>query len=83
LCQIDLTIATLADLGQNLKVVLTQAGATLAKMGTLATQILEQGWLVIINRGRRRIGVGGPKLGIAGLAVVNITKQVKVMVEKV
>jgi hypothetical protein len=37
LSQIDLSIATLADLGQNLEVVLTQTGATLAKMSTLAT----------------------------------------------
>ena len=81
--QVNLTVSTLANLGQQLEIMLAQTGATLAQMSTLSTEILEQCRLVFVGRGFRWFGVGSTKLGLAGLAVMDIAEEVKIVVEEV
>jgi hypothetical protein len=81
--EIDLAIAALADLGEDLEIALTEAGATLAKVCALATEVFEECGLVFFVRCGWGVGVGGFELGVAGLAVVDVAEKVKVVVEEV
>lgn len=83
LCQIHLSIATLADLRQDLEVVLAQTGPTLAQMRPFAAQVFEQRGLVFFGGCGGRIGIGGLELVVAGLAVVDVAEEVEVVVEEV
>lgn len=65
--QIHLSIATLADLSQNLEVTLAETCATLAQMGTFATEVFKEGGFVLFFWNSGRIGIGGFELGMAGL----------------
>lgn len=62
---------------------LAEAGATLAQMRALATEIFAQGGFVFFNRGVWRIGVCGSKLRMTILTVMDVAEEVKVMVEEV
>lgn len=55
--QIDLSIASLTDLSEDLEVALPQARPSLAQIGALTTEILCKGIIVLCLRclGRRRI----------------------------
>lgn len=62
LCEEDLAIAALANLGQNLEVALLQSDATLAKVGSLSTGILGPQLSVafLVSGGRcRDVGLEG------------------------
>lgn len=52
-------------------------------MSTFTTEVFEKRRLVFLRRGFRWFGVGSSELGLTGLAVMNITEEVKVMVEEV
>lgn len=62
---------------------LTETRATLAQMGALATEILEQSGLILFDRRVGWLGVRGAELGMAVLTVVNVAKEVKVMIEEI
>lgn len=81
--QIDLAITTLADLRQDLKVVLAETRATLAQMSALATEIFAECGFVFFDRSIGRVGVCGPELGLAVPTVMNVAKEIKIVVEEV
>lgn len=62
---------------------MVKSRSPLSKMSALPSQILLEGDFVLdVGRGWRG-GICGSKLRSAGLAVMNITQQVKVMIEKI
>lgn len=83
LSQKHLTIATLSDLCEDLKVALSESYPPLAEIGSFSTGILvphvSVGIVVGVGRGRV-FGLEGIE---PGLAVANICEEVKIIVEEV
>lgn len=81
--QVDLTVATLADLRENLEVAMPQPGAPLPQVCALATKILVQNLVVLLFR---CIGRGGElrlERGETVLSVVDVGEKVIVIVQEV
>lgn len=62
---------------------LAQTGATLAQLGTFATQVLLTSRFVVFDRSLGGAGVRSLELSLTSLAVMNVAKQVEIMIEKV
>lgn len=62
---------------------LAKTRTTLAEMGALATEILEQSGFIVFDRSVGGLGVCGAELGMTVLTVVNVAEEVKVMIEEV
>lgn len=83
LSQEHLPIASLTNLGKDLKVTLPQTSASLAKIGALAAEVFREGFVVFGFGRLRRRRVLCLELVEAILAGVYVSEQVKIIVEKV
>lgn len=81
--QEDLTIATLANLCEDLEVALSQAGAALPQIGALPAQVFGQSLVVFVLGCGRRRGVLSLELLQAVLARVHVGEEVIVVVEEI
>lgn len=62
---------------------LAEACATLAQMSAFATKIFAKCGFVFFNRGIGGVGVCVSELGLTVLTVMDVTKEVEIMVEEV
>jgi hypothetical protein len=81
--QVDLAVASLANLRQDLEVALPQPRASLAEVGSLTAKVLSQGIVVLGFWRVRRRGVLRLELGQAVLAGMHVGEEVVVVVEEV
>lgn len=81
--QEDLPIASLTDLCEDLKVALPQPSASLAQIGALAAEILCQSVVVLGLGGFGWFGTARLELVQAILALVDICKEIEVVVQEV
>lgn len=83
LCQVDLTVSTLANLGQYLEVAMSKSGASLSKICPFTTGVFGPGGVVGFWVGSWRLRIAIFELDQAILTTVNITQQIVVMIKKV
>lgn len=81
--QIDLAIATLSDLGQDLEVGVAEANATLAQIGPLPACVLVPQLFVLLFVGLGRRGDFSLESVEALLAVADIGQKIEVVVQEV
>lgn len=81
--EVDLTIATLADLGKNLEVTMPESSPAFAQICALAAEVLRQVCIVLVSGSCRGIWVVLVKCVNALLSVVNIAQQVVVIIEEI
>ena len=62
---------------------MAETGATLAKVCALAASVFQKGGFVFVVGGSGGLGVRGFELSMAGLAVVDVTEEIEVVVEEV
>ena len=81
-CQEDLSVATLSDLGEDLKISLTQSCATFTEIGTFSSKVLVLHRVVF----RRSLGwcrVLCVELPMSKLSLMYIVEKIEVVVEEV
>ena len=78
-----MTVSTLANLCKDLKVTVTKTGAAFAEVSPFAPEILLECWIVVILWSSRRRGICSLEGSLPGLAVVNVRKQIEVVVKEV
>lgn len=82
-CEVDLSIATLAYLGENLEVTVAQPCAALSQISSLSAQIFVTCCFVFFHRSRRGRGKLRIEHSFAALAMVHIAEEVEIMVKEV
>jgi hypothetical protein len=78
--QEDLAVAALANLGEYLEVSLTQSSSPLAEIGSLASEVIVEGFIVLILGGGRGRRVLGFELIETVLAGVHVGKEIVVVI---
>lgn len=81
--EVDLTITSLTDLGENLKVTVPQPGSSATQLCSFATKVLLQIGLIFFGVHRRWQRVVFLECVHAPLSGVNIAEKVVVVVEEV
>lgn len=83
LCEEDLTVATLADLRQDLEVTLSESHSPLAEIRPLPTSVLVPHLFIGLFIGIRRSGVFGLEGIETALSVADVSQKVEVVVEEI
>jgi hypothetical protein len=78
-----LSVASLANLCEDLEVSMPKPSSSLAKIGPLSSKILVQSIVILRIGGRGRRRVLGFKLGEAVLAGVHVGEEIIVVVEEI
>lgn len=81
--QIHLSITTLADLGQDLEVTVSQTSSTFAQVGPFSTEVFAEGTVILLLGSLWRSREGGLESSLSRLTVVNIREEIEVIVEEV
>ena len=82
-CKIHLSIATLTDLGKNLKVSMTESCAAFPKICSFSAQILVSCRIVLFCGSGWGSWILGVEEHFTALAVVHVTEEVKVVVQEI
>ena len=82
-CEVNLSIATLAHLGENLEVTVAQPCAALSQIRSLSAQIFVTCCFVFFDRSRWGSGKLRIKHGFPALTMVHIAEEVEIMIKKV
>ena len=76
----DLTIATLSDLCEDLKVALPKTYSTLSQIGSLSTNVFGPDWIISFFGSGRRIGEFGFEMSKTILASTDVGQEIKVVI---